>query len=126
MSVNVSEYMTKFQEDSLKAIKQTQEASLNAMQSFRELTKEWNEKPGTLPSLENMPSATQLVEMSFGFASQVLEMRKAFTMQIAEMIVDTQKHLSEQVKASAPQSNGQGYAPSNPQPSSPINKQPVK
>jgi hypothetical protein len=102
MSVNVSEYMTKFQEDGLAAIKQTQDASLKAMRSFNELTKEWSEKPGALPTFENVPSPTQLVEMSFGFASQLLEMRKNFTMKLAEMMVDTQKRAESNVNYATP------------------------
>ncbi len=102
MSVNVSEYMTKFQEEGLAALKQTQDASLNAMKSFREFTKELTEKPGTMPTLENIPTPTQLVELSFGFASQLLELRKAFTLKIAEMIVDTQKQAEATFKAATP------------------------
>jgi hypothetical protein len=99
MSVNVSEYMNKFQEEGLAAIKQTQDASLNAMKSFREFTREMNEKPGNVPAFENMPSPTQLVELSFGFASQLLELRKAYTMRIAEMFVETQKQTEANFKA---------------------------
>ena len=91
MAINVSEYMNKFQEDGLAAIKETQDASLKAMNSFREFTKEMSEKPGAIPTFENIPTPTQLVELSFGFASQMLELRKAFTMRIAEMLVETQK-----------------------------------
>jgi hypothetical protein len=99
MSVNVVDSMNKFQEEGLKALKQTQEASLHAMQTFRELGKEWNEKPGTFPAFENMPTPTQLVEMSFGFASQLLEMRKTFTLQVAEMIADAQKQVQANIKS---------------------------
>jgi hypothetical protein len=91
MSVNVTEYMNKFQQESLAALKETQDAGLKAMSSFRAFGKELNEKPGTMPAFENMPTPTQLVEFSFGFASQMLEMRKNFAMRIAEMMVDTQK-----------------------------------
>lgn len=91
MAVNVSEYMNKFQQESLAAMKETQEAGLKAMSSFREFGKELNEKPGTMPTFENMPTPTQLVEFSFGFASQLLEMRKTFALRIAEMMVETQK-----------------------------------
>jgi hypothetical protein len=99
MSVNVSEYMNKFQAEGLAAIKETQEASLKAMSSFREFTRELSEKPGTVPSFENIPTPTQLVELSFGFASQLLEMRKAFTLRIAEMMVDAQKQTEATFKA---------------------------
>ena len=102
MAVNVSEYMTKFQQEGLAAIKQTQEVSLNALNSFREFSKELAEKPGSMPALENIPTPTQLVELSFGFASQVLELRKAFTLKIAEMLVETQKQTQETFKNVSP------------------------
>jgi hypothetical protein len=104
MSVNVSEYMNKFQEEGIAALKQTQEASLKAMNSFSEFTKELSQKPGSVPALENIPTPTQLVELSFGFASQMLELRKAFTMKIAEMMVDTQKQVEASFKQAAPNS----------------------
>jgi hypothetical protein len=84
------------------------------MHSFGEFTKEWNDKPGTIPTFENLPSPTQLVEMSFGFASQLLEMRKNYTMKIAEMMLDTQKQVESRVNA-----------PTAPN-AAPINRQPVK
>jgi hypothetical protein len=98
MALNVVEYVTKLQEESLAAIKQTQDASLSAFGKFRELNKEFAEKPGSVPSLENLPTPTQLVELSFGFASQLLEMRKAYTLKIAEMLVETQKQAEAAVK----------------------------
>jgi hypothetical protein len=120
MTVNVTEYMSKFQEEGLAAIKQTQDASLKAMNSFHEFTKEFSANPGQLPDFKNVPSPTQLVEMSFGFASQLLEMRKSYTMKIAEMMSDTQKQAEAQFKAAtqtvtAP-SNG------NPNPNPAVNK----
>lgn len=99
MAVNVAEYMNKFQEEGLAAIKQTQDASLSAMKSFREFTREMNEKPGDMPTFENIPSPTQLVELSFGFATQLLELRKAYTLRIAEMFVDAQKQTESTFKA---------------------------
>jgi hypothetical protein len=105
MSVNVSEYMNKFQEEGLAAIKQTQDASLNAMKSFRAFSKEMTENPGSMPALENIPTPTQLVELSFGFASQLLELRKAFTLKVAEMMVDAQKQAETNFKAATPAPN---------------------
>jgi hypothetical protein len=99
MAVNVSEYMNKFQEEGLAAIKETQDASLKAMESLRELGKEMSEKTGSMPVFENIPTPTQFVELSFGFASQLLELRKTFTMRIAEMIVETQKQAESSFKA---------------------------
>ncbi|MFZ0033030.1 MAG: hypothetical protein WBE79_05485 [Candidatus Cybelea sp.] len=105
MAVNVAEYMTKFQQEGLAAIKETQDASLKAMNSFSELTKQMSERPGSVPAFENIPSPTQLVELSFGFASQMLELRKAFTMRVAEMLVETQKQTEANFKAAATVAN---------------------
>lgn len=99
MAVNVSEYMTKFQEESLTALKETQDASLKAMSSFRQFGKELSEKPGTMPAFENLPTPTQFVEMSFGFATQLLELRKAFALRVAEMMVEAQKQTESNFKA---------------------------
>ena len=101
MAVNVADYFTKIQEEGLKTIKQTQDASLAAFKEFRSLGKELADKPGTIPTIENLPTPTQLVEMSFGFATQVLELRKAYTLKIAEMLVETQKQAEATVKAAA-------------------------
>ena len=111
MAVNVVDYFSKLQEESLAAIKQTQDASLSAFGKFRELNKEFAEKPGSVPSFENLPSATQLVELSFGFASQLLEMRKAYTLKIAEMLVETQKQTEANFKAASAMPN-KAQAPS--------------
>jgi hypothetical protein len=122
MTVNVTEYMNKFQEEGLAAIKQTQDASLKAMNSFQEFTKEFSEKPGHLPEFKNVPSPTQLVEMSFGFASQLLEMRKSYTMKIAEMMSDTQKRAEAQFKAATQTVTAPSNGNPNPNPNPAANK----
>jgi hypothetical protein len=126
MAVNVKEYMNKFQEEGLEAIKQSQDANLKAIRSFGEFTKELSEKPGTMPTFENLPSPTQWVEMSFGFASQLLEIRKNYTMKIAEMIADTQKSVQANVNAATPNSAQTSNSAQMPNSVAPINKQPVK
>jgi hypothetical protein len=110
MAVNVCDYMTKFQEESLAALKETQDASLKAMNSFREFGKEFSEKPGTMPAFENLPTPAQFVEMSFGFASQLLELRKGFALRCAEMIAEAQKQTETNFKAT----NVPNKPPSNP------------
>jgi len=101
MSVNVVEYFNKLQEEGLKTLKQSQDASLAAFNEFASFSKELQEMPGTTPTTENLPTPTQLVELSFNFASQVLELRKAYTLKIAEMLVETQKQAEATVKAAA-------------------------
>jgi hypothetical protein len=98
MAVNVTDYFTKMQQEGLATLKQTQDATISALEKFRTMGKEFSEQPGTMPTFENLPTPTQLVEMSFGFAAQVLEMRKAYTLKIAEMLVETQKQAEATVK----------------------------
>lgn len=98
MAVNVADYVNKMQQDSLAAIKQGQDASIRAFDQFRAMGKEFADKPGTFPTFDNVPSPTQLVEMSFGFAAQLLELRKQYTLKIAEMLVETQKQAEASVK----------------------------
>jgi hypothetical protein len=105
MAVNVVEYINKLQEEGLTTLKQTQEASLAALGDFRKFAGELSEKPGTLPTFENIPTPTQLVELSFGFASQFLEVRKAYTLKVAEMIADAQKQVESTVKSTVAQAN---------------------
>jgi hypothetical protein len=105
MSVNVVEYFNKIQEEGLKTIKQSQDASLAAFSELRAFSKDLAEKPGSIPAIENLPTPTQLVELSFNFASQVLELRKAFTLKIAEMLVETQKQAEASVKAATQPTN---------------------
>ncbi|HEY1655901.1 MAG TPA: hypothetical protein VGF86_12390 [Candidatus Tumulicola sp.] len=115
MAVNVTDYFNKMQQEGLATLKQSQDATISAFEKFRAMGKEFSEKPGTLPTFENMPSPTQLVEMSFGFAAQVLELRKAYTLKIAEMLVETQKQAEATVKqatqATTTVSNGTVGAP---------------
>lgn len=98
MTLNVTEYVAKAQQESLAAMKQTQDLSLATFEKFRALGKEFSDKPGTLPTFENIPTPVQFVELSFGFASQMLEMRKAYAMKVAEMFAETQKQAEATVK----------------------------
>ncbi len=122
MSVNIADYVSKMQQESLAAMKQGQDASLRALDQFRAIGKEFAEKPGTLPTFENVPSPTQLVEMSFGFAAQLLELRKQYTLKIAEMLVETQKQAEATVKqATASVQTSQNGTVASPKPA-PVNK----
>jgi hypothetical protein len=99
MAVNVAEYLKKLQSESLATIKQAQEANITALSKLRDLTTEFSEKPGTIPTLENIPSPTQVVEMTFGWSNQLLELSKGYTLKVAEMLVDAQKRTEEAVKS---------------------------
>lgn len=105
MTVNVVDYINKIQEEGLKTLKQTQDASLAALGDFRKFAGEVAEKPATLPTFESVPTPAQLVELSFGFASKFLESRKAYTLKVAELIAEGQKQAEAAVKTTVAQVN---------------------
>ena len=107
MAVNVVDFINKIQEEGLTTLKQTQEASMAAMGDFKKFATEMSDKPGTIPTFENLPTPTQLVELSFGFAAQFLEVRKAYTLKVAEMIAEAQKTAETTVKNTVAQANVQ-------------------
>lgn len=109
MTVNVTEYVAKAQQESLATMKQTQDLTLSAFEKFRAIGKELTENPGTMPSFENIPTPVQFVEMSFGFAAAMLEMRKGYAIKVAQMLAETQKQAEATVKqaqATSPTPNG--------------------
>lgn len=98
MAVNVVDFINKLQEEGLTTLKKTQDASLEAFGDFRKLATEFSEKPGTMPTFENIPTPAQLVELSFGFTTQLLEIRKGYALKVAEMIAEAQKQAETTVK----------------------------
>ena len=96
MATDFNQYVTKLQEDTLKAVKQAQDANVAAFQQARELFSEVAtiEK---LPTLENLPSPTKFVELSFDYANKVLELRKEYALQVAEIFNETAKNIAKNV-----------------------------
>ncbi len=84
MTTDFSEYVNKFQEDTLKAVKQAQDVNVAAMQQAQELFS------GVaafrqMPSIENFPAPSKFVELTFDFAGKMLELRKQYALEVAQM-----------------------------------------
>jgi len=94
MPTDFAEYVTKFQEDTLKVVKQTQDTNLAALHQARELFQEVS-KIDKLPTLESMPTPTKLVELSFDYANKVLELRKQYALGLAELFTAVQKDATQ-------------------------------
>ncbi len=92
MTVDFTEYLTKLQAQSIEALKQAQEANVASLTSLRDVAAGL---PTFQTPVESLPSAKQVIEMSFGFANQVLELRKAYALQLAEMVASAQKATAE-------------------------------
>ena len=90
MSTDFNQYVAKFQEETLKAVKQAQDANVAAFEQARELFVEVAtlEK---LPTLETLPSPTKFVEMSFDYANKMLELRKEYALQVADIFTQGTK-----------------------------------
>ncbi len=94
MSTDFNEYVSKFQEETLKAVKQGQDANIAAFQQARELFSEVA-NIDKLPSMDNLPSPTKLVEVSFDYANRLLELRKQYAMAVADLFTSVQKDATQ-------------------------------
>ena len=97
MATDFNEYVSKFQEDTLKIVKQAQDANLAAFEQARELFSEVAtlEK---LPTFETLPSPTKFVELSFDYANKFLELRKQYALQVAELFTEATKNVANATK----------------------------
>lgn len=97
MPTDFNEYVNKFQEDTLKIVKQAQDANLAAFEQARELFSEVAtlEK---LPTIESLPSPTKFVELSFDYANRLLELRKEYALQVADFVTQTTKNFAKTAK----------------------------
>jgi hypothetical protein len=94
MSNDFTTYVTQFQEETLKAVKQGQDANVAAFQQARELFSEMA-NIDKLPTLENFPTPTKMVELSFDYASKLLDLRKQYSLAVAELFTSAQKDATQ-------------------------------
>lgn len=85
MPVDFIESLTRFQEESLAAIKQAQDANLAAFSSLTEIASKSTAAMPNFPKFEGMPNPAQVIESTFGFAEKFLELRKEYALKIAEL-----------------------------------------
>jgi len=90
MATDFTQYVSKFQDETLKAVKQAQDANLAAFEQARELFTEVATLD-RMPTFESIPSPTKFVEMSFDYANKMLELRKEYALQVAEFVTETAK-----------------------------------
>jgi len=97
MATDFNEYVAKFQEETLKAVKQAQDANIAAFEQARQLFSEVAtlEK---LPTVESLPSPTKFVELSFDYANKMLELRKEYALQVADFVTEATKSAANLAK----------------------------
>lgn len=96
MTTDFNEFVNKFQEETLKAVKQAQDANLAAWQQAGEMFAEVATLD-KLPSFESVPSPTKFVELSFDYANKFLELRKQYAVRVTEMISEATKAAAKNV-----------------------------
>lgn len=96
MATDFNQYVAKFQEETLKAVKQAQDTNVAAFEQARELFTEVATLE-QLPTLETLPSPTKFVELSFDYANKMLELRKEYALQVAAIFTQSTKNLAKSV-----------------------------
>lgn len=96
MTTDFNEFVTKFQEETLKAVKQAQDANLVAWQQAGEMLAEVATLD-KLPTFESVPSPTKFVELSFDYANKFLELRKQYALRVTEMISEATKTAAKNI-----------------------------
>src|SRR5215470_3062223 len=88
-----TQYLEKVQEDVLEGIKESQEATLKSIETFRELAAAYPTTVPAFPKLEGYPSATEFVERSFEFTHKLIDLRKEYAIKFAEIVEAAQKQM---------------------------------
>jgi hypothetical protein len=93
MSTDFAQFVDKFQTDTLQAVKQAQDVNLAAFEQARELFTELS-KVEKLPTVQDLPTPTKFVELSFDYAGKFLELRKQYALQVAELFTEATKNIT--------------------------------
>ena len=78
MSSTVSEFTQQAQEQTLSAIRQSQQAVVEAVQAWAQAVEKTVPETSSLPSAEGLPTPQQLIHTSFDFAEQLLRTQREF------------------------------------------------
>ncbi|MHB8140535.1 MAG: hypothetical protein ACYDHD_04645 [Vulcanimicrobiaceae bacterium] len=98
MSTNLIETVEKMNAQGLEALKAAQQQNLEAFTSLLDISEKLAQGKVEVPSLDGVPTPSQVVEMTFDAAGKFLELRKSYALQIAELMVATQKQAVEAAK----------------------------
>ena len=79
MSTTASEFAQTAQEQTLSAIKQSQQAVVEAVRAWAQAVEKAVPETPALPFAIELPSPQQIVQTSFDFAEQLLKAQREFT-----------------------------------------------
>lgn len=78
MSTTVSDFAQQAQEQTLNAIRQSQQAVVEAVQAWAHAVERAVPETPSLPFTEELPTAKELIQTSFDFAEQLLKAQREF------------------------------------------------
>lgn len=78
MPTTITEYTQAAQEQTLNAVRQGQEAIVEAVRTWAKAVESTIPEAPAVPYAEEIPSAKEIVETSFGFAEQLLKAQREF------------------------------------------------
>lgn len=90
-----TEFVAKTQDEILNAVKQAQETNLKALSTFGDALAEYASKARSFASPASLPSPTDMITSTFGFAAQLIDLQKHYYVKIAESFASSQKKASE-------------------------------
>jgi hypothetical protein len=78
MMSTTTEYAQAAQEQTLKAIRETQHAVVEAVRTWADTVEKIVPASPALPSTEELPSPQEIIQTSFGFAEELLKAQREF------------------------------------------------
>jgi hypothetical protein len=92
-----TEFVTKTQDEIIHAVKQAQETNLKALSTFGDALAEYASKARSFASPATLPTPTDMITSSFGFAAQLIDLQKNYYVKIAESFASSQKKATEAI-----------------------------
>ena len=92
-----TEFLTKTQDEILTAVKQAQENNVKAMTQFGDAIADYATRARTFPTNATLPTPSEMISTSFGFAAQLVELQKQYYVKIAETFASAQKKATEAI-----------------------------
>jgi regulator of protease activity HflC (stomatin/prohibitin superfamily) len=78
MTTTVNDYTQAAQEQTLKAIRQAQQAVVEAVRTSAKTAEKTIPETPALPFADKLPTPQEIVQMSFGFAEELLKAQREF------------------------------------------------
>lgn len=101
MPTTATEYTQTAQEQTLKAVRQGQQAIVEAVKAWAAAIEKASPEAPALPYPDEFPTPKEFVSTSFNFANQLLEAQREFAESIVDAAASGQSRPAPKAKASA-------------------------